>query len=153
MSILQLKQRPSCSLSFNLTGSDGSDGSAGWERGRLDLSRVIAEDSLQYTCYLLEQVSCVDALTLNCESRYCRVQTLLLGSREDDSRFSGFDTGCSVVCTLHTGPLNPPTFCSHGPFHRHHVRAERKRLTDDPDELYSLYHDVVGYYFYTTRLT
>lgn len=150
MSILQLKQRPSCSLSFNLTGQTGQrvGKEEDWTRARL-----IAEDSLQYTCYLLEQVSCVDALTLNCESRCCRVQTLLLGSREDDSRFSGFDTGCSVVCSLHTGPLNPPTFCSHGPFHRHHVRAERKRLTDDPDELYSLYHDVVGYYFYTTRLT
>lgn len=150
MSILQLKQRPSCSLSFNLTGLTGQrvGKEEDWTRARL-----IAEDSLQYTCYLLEQVSCVHALTLNCESRCCRVQTLLLGSREDDSRFSGFDTGCSVVCSLHTGPLNPPTFCSHGPFHRHHVRAERKRLTDDPDELYSLYHDVVGYYFYTTRLT
>lgn len=150
MSILQLKQRPSCSLSFNLTGLTGQrvGKEEDWTRARL-----IAEDSLQYTCYLLEQVSCVDALTLNCEPRCWRVQTLLLGSREDDSRFSGFDTGCSVVCSLHTGPLNPPTFCSHGPFHRHHVRAERKRLTDDPDELYSLYHDVVGYYFYTTRLT
>lgn len=150
MSILQLKQRPSCSLSFNLTGQTGQrvGKEEDWTRARL-----IAEDSLQYTCYLLEQVSYVHALTLNCESRCCRVQTLLLGSREDDSRFSGFDTGCSVVCSLHTGPLNPPTFCSHGPFHRHHVRAERKRLTDDPDELYSLYHDVVGYYFYTTRLT
>lgn len=150
MSILQLKQRPSCSLSFNLTGQTGQrvGKEEDWTR-----ARVIAEDSLQYTCYLLEQVSYVHALTLNCESRCCRVQTLLLGSREDDSRFSGFDTGCSVVCSLHTGPLNPPTFCSHGPFHRHHVRAERKRLTDDPDELYSLYHDVVGYYFYTTRLT
>lgn len=149
MSILQLKQRPSCSLSFNLTGQTGQrvGKEEDWTR-----ARVIAEDSLQYTCYLLEQVSCVHALTLNCEPRCCRVQTLLLGSREDDSRFSGFDTGCSVVCSLHTGPLNPPTFCSHGPFHRHHVRAERKRLTDDPDELYSLYHDVVGYYFYT-RLT
>lgn len=149
MSILQLKQRPSCSLSFNLTGLTGQrvGKEEDWTRARL-----IAEDSLQYTCYLLEQVSYVHALTLNCESRCCRVQTLLLGSREDDSRFSGFDTGCSVVCSLHTGPLNPPMFCSHGPFHRHHVRAERKRLTDDPDELYSLYHDVVGYYFYT-RLT
>lgn len=150
MSILQLKQRPSCSLSFNLTGLTGQrvGKEEDWTRARL-----IAEDSLQYTCYLLEQVSYVHALTLNCESRCCRVQTLLLGSREDDSRFSGFDTGCSVVCSLHTGPLNPPTFCSHGPFDRHHVKAERKRLTDDPDELYSLYHDVVGYYFYTTRLT
>lgn len=149
MSILQLKQRPSCSLSFNLTGLTGQrvGKEEDWTRARL-----IAEDSLQYTCYLLEQVSYVHALTLNCESRCCRVQTLLLGSREDDSRFSGFDTGCSVVCSLHTGPLNPPTFCSHGPFDRHHVKAERKRLTDDPDELYSLYHDVVGYYFYT-RLT
>lgn len=66
MSILQLKQRPSCSLSFNLTGQTGQrvGKEEDWTRARL-----IAEDSLQYTCYLLEQVSCVDALTLNCEPR------------------------------------------------------------------------------------